>query len=603
MPTPDLSLDRSRASAATILQAMTVAWIAPIIGAALLAETFSLGLLLVAIANPALAAAIRKLDPSIGKIALAVSGVGQVMLMNGALSGHPWQLDAHLFYFGFIAAIAAMVDLRALVAAGAAVVLHHLALTFLAPGLVYSVTEEIQVLLRTMIHGSAVLIIVAWLGMAIHVRLGLVAAAHSERETALAAADRAREAEKRTAAALAEAEAARATAEAARGEAEAALESLRRETRRAEASDAQAEAIRRKSEAHRAAERDAQLRVISTLRSALARLAEGDLGGRISGDLPEEYADLGTSFDASIEALARALRGIRGASAQISGETHEIASTALDLAGRTERQAASLEEITRSNEQLTALIGATAEDAGQAEAVMVATGAEAETGARIMGQAIAAMAEIEASSGEVRKITSVIEDIAFQTNLLALNAGVEAARAGDAGRGFAVVASEVRALARRSSDAASRIDTLIAQSGDHIGRGVTLVHDTGSALETIIDSVGTATTRISRIAATSEEQATGVTAINGALRDLDRVSQQNATMFEETTAACQTLRANAQDLAAAVERFSGTEDHPDIGEPSAPTNGAYPAALPGDRPGDGAAPAEDAEVGPIRLSA
>ncbi|MCK0167846.1 methyl-accepting chemotaxis protein [Jannaschia sp. S6380] len=539
---------------------MTLAWVLPISGAAHLADTFSALLVVAAMAGPALAWVACKLDAAIGRVALAMAGVGQVMLMTGAMAGHPWQLDAHLFYFGFIAAIAAMVDLRALAAAGAAVVLNHLILTFLAPDLVYGLTGDLQTLLRTVIHAVAVMMIVGWLGMSIHVRLTLVDEARVEREAALNAATRAQEAEAETAGALTKAEAARTGAETARGEAESALEALRRETERAEAADAEAQILRQQDEAHRAAERDKQTRVIATLRTALARLAEGDLGGRISGDLPPEYADLGTSFDASIEALSAALYGIRRSSAHISGETQEIASATVDLARRTERQAASLEEITRSNDQLTELIGATAEDAAQAEAIMVTTGSEAETGARIMNQAIDAMAEIEVSSGEVRKITSVIEDIAFQTNMLALNAGVEAARAGDAGRGFAVVASEVRALAQRSSEAANRIDALVGQSGDHIDHGVRLVHDTGTALRTIIESVGTVTTRISRIAATSDEQATGVTAINDALRDLDRVSQQNATMFEETTAACQTLRTNAQDLATAIERFSVLDD-------------------------------------------
>ena len=163
--------------------------------------------------------------------------------------------------------------------------------------------------------------------------------------------------------------------------------------------------------------------------------------------------------------------------------------------------------------------------------------------------------EIEASSGQITQIISVIDEIAFQTNLLALNAGVEAARAGDAGKGFAVVASEVRALAQRSAEAAKEIKTLIASSSSQVERGVRLVGETGEALTAIVSRVTEIDTLISEIAQSSQEQATGLNQVNTAVNQMDQVTQQNAAMVEEATAAASSLRSEADDLTRLVARF------------------------------------------------
>lgn len=169
------------------------------------------------------------------------------------------------------------------------------------------------------------------------------------------------------------------------------------------------------------------------------------------------------------------------------------------------------------------------------------------------------MGEIESSSGQISKISGVIEDIAFQTNLLALNAGVEAARAGDAGRGFAVVASEVRALAQRSSDAAREINDLIAQSTTQVQKGVGLVGNTGTALTGLVQSVKTIAEHVSEIAQSAQEQSGNLAEINSAINELDQVTQQNAAMFEETTAASHSLTQQANALRASMAKFVTTK--------------------------------------------
>ena len=172
-----------------------------------------------------------------------------------------------------------------------------------------------------------------------------------------------------------------------------------------------------------------------------------------------------------------------------------------------------------------------------------------------MTDAVAAMGEIEQSSRQIAQIIGVIDEIAFQTNLLALNAGVEAARAGDAGRGFAVVAQEVRALAQRSAEAAREIKTLIASSTGQVERGVKLVGDTGHALTGIVARVTEIGGLIAEIALSSQEQATALAQVNTAVNQMDQVTQQNAAMVEQATAAAASLKSEAHELTRRIGRF------------------------------------------------
>ncbi|SFI83802.1 methyl-accepting chemotaxis protein [Celeribacter neptunius] len=299
-----------------------------------------------------------------------------------------------------------------------------------------------------------------------------------------------------------------------------------------------------------------QNRVVDGLRVGLKRLADGDLTSRIDEKFAAEYETLRADFNDAIGNLLNAMRNVVENADMIRGEASEISNAADDLSRRTEKQAATLEETATALDELTTSVRSAAEGAKQASDMVDTAKANAEASGMVVQEAVEAMGQIETSSTQISKITSVIDDIAFQTNLLALNAGVEAARAGEAGRGFAVVASEVRALAQRSSEAAREINELISKSGTLVKRGVGLVGETGDALRGIVASVTEISANVSEIAVSAREQSSGLAEINAAVNQLDQVTQQNAAMFEETTAASHSLTREAENLNATTSKFS-----------------------------------------------
>lgn len=301
--------------------------------------------------------------------------------------------------------------------------------------------------------------------------------------------------------------------------------------------------------------RDEQHRMIDALREGLGRLADGNLTTELTEPFSVEHDQLRHDFNEAMKRLSDTMTSVTARSNAIREDVVQITSAADDLSRRTEHQAATLEETAAALTQLTASVNSAAEGARQANEVVLEARSNAEASGGVVRDAVEAMGKISDSSVQISSIISVIDDIAFQTNLLALNAGVEAARAGDAGRGFAVVASEVRALAQRSSEAAREIATLISASGEHVERGVTLVGNAGSALEGIVASVSGIADHVSSIASSAQEQKTGLGEINDAMGDLDQVTQQNAAMFEETTAAAHALAGVGNDLTSAVAHF------------------------------------------------
>jgi methyl-accepting chemotaxis protein len=309
------------------------------------------------------------------------------------------------------------------------------------------------------------------------------------------------------------------------------------------------------AEERRAAMSAEQRRVVEALGAALGRLAEGDVTARIDAKFAEDYEALRRDFNEALQSLEAALAEIVSNADLIRSEASQISHSNNDLSMRTTGQAASLEETAAAVEELMASISSGAVKAREAAATASEARDHALTGGQVVERAVSAMGAIEASSREIAQIVSVIDGIAFQTNLLALNAGVEAARAGESGRGFAVVASEVRALAQRCSEAAAEISKLVGSATEHVTNGVSLVGEAGTALGTIIQSVSVISVYTSEIASSAVEQSSSLSSINAAMNHLDKVTQQNATMVEENTAASRLLDNEATSLSRIVGRF------------------------------------------------
>jgi len=312
---------------------------------------------------------------------------------------------------------------------------------------------------------------------------------------------------------------------------------------------------RERTDAARAATAQEQAVVVGALASGLEHLARGDLTYAIRQDFPGDYAKLKADFNLAIQQMREAMTDVVGNVGAIRSGSGEISHAADDLSRRTEQQAASLEETAAALDEITATVSRTATGAGQALAAVKAAKGDAEASGVVVSEAIEAMSAIEKSASEISQIIGVIDEIAFQTNLLALNAGVEAARAGDAGRGFAVVAQEVRALAQRSAEAAKEIKVLISASSRQVSSGVGLVGQTGEALQSIMARVNEISDLIAEIAASASEQSTGLLQVNTAVNQMDQVTQQNAAMVEESTAASHALAQEAEQLQRAVSRF------------------------------------------------
>ena len=311
--------------------------------------------------------------------------------------------------------------------------------------------------------------------------------------------------------------------------------------------------------------RDQQEALVAVLADGLQRVAQGDLSARIDADLGEVYAGLVQDFNTTTDQLSEVIAEISGASERVNAVAGDIGHSATDLSRRTETSAATLEQTAAALEEITTAVkqsseGARTADSGGHNAIQ-----KARTGAEVVSATVDAIKEIDDSSEEIARITEVIDDIAFQTNLLALNAGVEAARAGEAGSGFAVVAAEVQALAHRTTDAARQIGGLIATSGDRVSHGVTLVSQTGAALDDILEAIETVTQQIGLIAASAEEQSRALSEINTAVGALDATTQENAGLFHRVNDTGEELIRESMRLKALVERFSDTASDPGHG--------------------------------------
>ncbi len=341
----------------------------------------------------------------------------------------------------------------------------------------------------------------------------------------------------------------------------------------------------RETEKQRGVEQEQTQAVVDDLRDGLANLTKNDFSQPILKAFPPKHEQLRLDFNDALSKLSATMTQISAAARSVQNGAREISQASGDLSSRTESQAATLEQNSAALDELTQSITSAAVGAKSVETAMSDARAEAENSREVVDSAVNTMNDIAESSQQISQIISVIDDIAFQTNLLALNAGVEAARAGEAGRGFAVVASEVRALAQRSSDAAMEIKTLINNSSGQVEHGVDLVGKAGDALQNITARVNKISELVTEIATGADEQSQSVGEINTGAQQLDQVTQQNAAMVEQVTAAGHILDADATTLSGLVQGFKidtttgergqhGRVDDNGWAEPSPPTYSA-----------------------------
>lgn len=333
-----------------------------------------------------------------------------------------------------------------------------------------------------------------------------------------------------------------------------AIEKIAVEERAANES-AQGEQERREREAQKAEEDAALNTAVSELATGLGELAKGNVAYQIEGAFVDHLDNIRVNFNAAVKSLETALASVGESSDIIQAKSQELQISVNDMSKRTEQQAASLEETAAALDEITATVRSGSERAEEAGRRVAETNEVTQKSSEVVQSAIGAMGEIETSSKEIGSIIGMIDEIAFQTNLLALNAGVEAARAGEAGKGFAVVAQEVRELAQRSAQAARDINALIATSSEVVGTGVTQVTQTGESLQQIAEQMTEINKDIDTLVTNSREQSVGIAQINTAVNEMDQMTQQNAAMVEETSAASHNLSGEANTLRQLSSRF------------------------------------------------
>ena len=311
-----------------------------------------------------------------------------------------------------------------------------------------------------------------------------------------------------------------------------------------------------------------------------ARIAQGDLSTVVVTHREDEFGALLDSLSTMNQSLSRMVSEVRSSTDSIAIASSEIAQGNNDLAQRTEQTSSNLQATASSMDALTGTVQHSADNARQASTLAASASAVAQRGGAVVTQVVETMQEINASSKKISDIIGVIDGIAFQTNILALNAAVEAARAGEQGRGFAVVASEVRSLAGRSADAAKEIKSLIGTSVDKVESGTKLVTDAGATMQEIVESVRRVADVIGEITAAATEQSTGIAGVNQAIGNLDQMTQQNAALVEESAAAAESLRDQADRMKQAVSVFKVGAGDFGATSPKAAVRSSVPKATP-----------------------
>ncbi|TBN17073.1 methyl-accepting chemotaxis protein [Agrobacterium cavarae] len=324
---------------------------------------------------------------------------------------------------------------------------------------------------------------------------------------------------------------------------------------------AQAEAERSRNDAEKL-DTDRQIEfAVGQLAAGLARLSDGDLTQTLDVPFSGRLEQLRVDFNTSLANLKDVLQQVRERTFIIQNNGAEMRKSSDDLSRRTESQAASLEQTAAAVEEITVTVKSSAERAREANKAVRITQESADNSGSVVKNAVDAMGRIEEASQKIEQIIEVIDDIAFQTNLLALNAGIEAARAGEAGKGFAVVAQEVRELAQRSADAAHEIKALINQSTQEVNSGSLLVQEAGQVLSSISLQIVTVSKHVETIATATNDQASALQEVNSSVNQMDQMTQQNAAMAEESSAASQMLADEVEALLGLLHRFRMEQSH------------------------------------------
>ncbi|WP_425072025.1 methyl-accepting chemotaxis protein [Sagittula sp. S175] len=446
----------------------------------------------------------------IARVAVSLGAMGQLPLLTAALAGHSWQLDTHLIYFAVLAVLVILQDQRALLAASGIVILHHAVLTLLLPTLIYPSNGLLLDLGRLALHGAVWVAETAGLFYLLRVQI-------SQRD-------------------------------------QIEQETLRMADALSTSQELQANLAKKEAE---------QLNVMEHFSTALTKLAKGDLGTQIATVFPVQFEPLRSQFNGAVASLSFAMGSVQETAHSIKTDTKSIAMASDKLAKRTEDQANALGSVTSRIDVISGAMAAASEDAKEVSVLTTGTRKDAEDGMTVVEGALEAMGKIRSSSDKILSVVDLIEDVALQTNLLALNAGVEAARAGAAGQGFAVVASEVRALAGRSSDAAREINDLINDSARQVKNGVELVDNAGVVLRGVLEAVRRASDSMQKIASVIGTHSQGIADLKITMGELDQLTQQNAAMFEETSAATTALTAATNQLSEVVAEFQNAVE-PDV---------------------------------------
>jgi methyl-accepting chemotaxis protein len=286
-----------------------------------------------------------------------------------------------------------------------------------------------------------------------------------------------------------------------------------------------------------------------------SRMAGGDLSQTIRVESGDELGRLQAALNDMQARLRDTVSRVRQGAEGVATASAEISNGNNDLSSRTESQASAIQQTASSMEELSGTVRLNADNARQANQLAQGASSVAQSGGEVVSRVVDTMRGINEASRKISEIIGVIDGIAFQTNILALNAAVEAARAGEQGRGFAVVASEVRSLAQRSADAAKEIKSLISQSVDRVEQGSALVDEAGTTMQEVVASIRRVSDIVGEISAASTEQATGVSQVGEAVAQMDQTTQQNAALVEQSAAAAQSLRAQADELVRAVSVF------------------------------------------------